>query len=145
MRRIEKLLYVLTEKLLRKLCFGSSDQGLLRRTAYGNLYIQRFSIVNKNIFKIEAKFEQSSRLEHCGIDSLLEVRPSGHWELSYNFKDKNCQEIIQDIKQKLSDAITGTNNGIRPDLKSKLLSNDLNIDSEYNEGLNEILNIFNQG
>ena len=94
MKRIEKLLYVLTEKLLRKLCFGDSDQGLVRRTAYGNLYIQRFSIVNKNIFKIEAKFEQASRLEHCGINSLLEVRPSGHWELSYNSPSEKSNTII---------------------------------------------------
>lgn len=141
----EKILYALTTETFKKMGFEPSHRGLKRMTVFGLLYIKSLS-VNKGEYKIVCEFDQSSRLDHCGVISLLDVRNDGRWVLTYQYKDSVYKNILEDIEKKLSNAITGTNDGIPPEIsKCKMESNDsLDMDSDYNKGLNELLKIINQ-
>jgi hypothetical protein len=143
----EKIVCASLDQLFKKLKFKNSSNGLVRSTAFGNLYIKGMSFFGKRktIIRISTEFEKGALLDHHGIESLIGV--SGrYWDINFDIEKLSSKEIVAKVRMMLCDVITGTNKGKAVKLESKPLepNDSLDMDSDYNQGLNLIHEIFNQ-
>jgi hypothetical protein len=108
----ENLLYDQTAKLLRMLGGVKVEKGILIKTAFGDLLVKRLSF-HKKRFCISSIFKEDSKVTHCGITALMGVN-EGRWDLMFEIDDFTDLELLIKIENMLKDAISGTNDGIKP-------------------------------